>query len=320
MVRSNAMLGVLLTLNAALAQSPEDLAQQTFGQVPADYLFLIDTSQSLMPQAEALRKPLADFVRHLPEQDRIGIVAVHTRPTAMVNMEVVKDSTREALATRIETMTMPSAKETDLGAGLSTAADILGRADAAQGKDRGCGRMGSGFLGTIENQGAFFYNWNTTYKLACIRIRCFFHHHLNSGFGRFGSLGGAMVVAMTVVMAVVMCHRGRRGRGGGLLNRRGPFGSCTVIMVVAMIMAMPVAMPMILFLFGRFRYGTWAGRGWGIFRRLWLLFSKNLSEDVERETNNFLDHDSSLSPLIIHSVCIYRKPTLYSGGSAQVFT
>lgn len=132
MVRSNAMLGVLLTLNAALAQSPEDLAQQTFGQVPADYLFLIDTSQNLMPQAEALRKPLADFVRHLPAQDRIGIVAVHTRPTAMVNMEVIKDSTREALATRIETMTMPSAKETDLGAGLSTAADILGRSDAAK--------------------------------------------------------------------------------------------------------------------------------------------------------------------------------------------
>ena len=123
---------VALSVPAALAQSTDDLVVRTFGTEPADYLFLIDTSQGMLPQAEALRAPLAEMIAQIPAGDRVGILAYHTRPSEVLSMQAIDEPGRAALVEKIKALPLTSAKETDLGAGLSAVADTLGRAGSAR--------------------------------------------------------------------------------------------------------------------------------------------------------------------------------------------
>ena len=116
----------------AQAQTTDELVTQTFGAEPADYLFLIDTSQGMLPQAEALREPLSALIGAIPAGDRVGILAYHTRPTEVLSMQAVIEDGRAALVEKVKALPLSSARETDLGAGLSAAADALGRAGSAQ--------------------------------------------------------------------------------------------------------------------------------------------------------------------------------------------
>lgn len=122
----------LLWAPAAQAQTTDELVARTFGTEPADYLFLIDTSQGMLLQAEALREPLAELIAAIPAGDRVGVLAYHTRPSEVLSMQAVAEEGRAALVEKVKALPLSSARETDLGAGLSAAADALGRAGAAR--------------------------------------------------------------------------------------------------------------------------------------------------------------------------------------------
>lgn len=122
-----ALLSLLST--AALAADPELVAAFRRDPPAADFIFLLDTSGSLLPGASAAREDIARFVEtSIPTGDSVEIVAIHTRPTDALPTERVDDAGRAGLAARIRALELTTARDQDLGSGLAFVADRLNRA------------------------------------------------------------------------------------------------------------------------------------------------------------------------------------------------
>lgn len=86
---------------------------------PTEWIFVLETSLGGKPAADASRDAIARLVEVLPEGDRVEILAMHARTSPALPERTVATATRAALADEIRGLELPTAKSTDLGAGLS---------------------------------------------------------------------------------------------------------------------------------------------------------------------------------------------------------
>ncbi len=112
---ANPLVGVLM------AQSPP----------PADWYFVLDTAGGMLPIAEAARAEIAKLVEVIPVGDRVAIVAMHTRPTDALPLTAIDSVNRQTLADKVKAVDLTSAKDVDLGGGLSLTVHHLGEPGAA---------------------------------------------------------------------------------------------------------------------------------------------------------------------------------------------
>ncbi len=98
---------------------------------PADWYFVFDTSGGMLAVAEAARPALAKLVQQIPDGDRIAVVAMHTRPSDALPLSRIDPVNRQTLADKISTLDLTSAKDADLGGGLSWAVHHLSSDTAA---------------------------------------------------------------------------------------------------------------------------------------------------------------------------------------------
>ncbi len=136
MVRRDGMLfSLLLALHAhdALAGEgppPAGLAAAWGSSPPATWIVGLETTGPLKKVAESAREPIARLVEALPAGDRVEIVALHTRSSPVLPRRTVDEAGRAALAQEIRSLELPSAKSSDLGAGLTAlAASVDGAPD-----------------------------------------------------------------------------------------------------------------------------------------------------------------------------------------------
>lgn len=135
------LLSLLLHLPCALAADPgapagdpagEELVAAFAEAAPAaDHLFLLDTSISMLPTAEAARADLARFVEALPAGDTVEVVAFHTRPSIALPATKVTDDGRAELVAKVHDLELAAAKDQDLGAGVAYATGSLNRTNGA---------------------------------------------------------------------------------------------------------------------------------------------------------------------------------------------
>lgn len=128
------LLSLLPLLPCALAADPagEELVAAYAEAAPAaDHMFLLDTSISMLPTAEAARADVARFVEAIPAGDTVEIVAFHTRPSIALPATKVTDEGRAELVARVRDLELNAAKDQDLGAGIAYATGSLNRTNAA---------------------------------------------------------------------------------------------------------------------------------------------------------------------------------------------
>ncbi len=97
---------------------------------PVTWTVVLQTAGAMRPVANAAREPVARLVESLPPGDRIEILVVHTRSSPALSVRTVDEAGRAALAAEIRALEFPSAKSTDLGAGLTAIAQSLAAAGA----------------------------------------------------------------------------------------------------------------------------------------------------------------------------------------------
>lgn len=96
----------------------------------ASWTIALQTSGELRAVANASREAIASLVEALPAGDRIEILVIHTRSSPALSVRTIDDASRGALAAEIRSLELPSAKSTDLGAGLTAVAESLSLAGA----------------------------------------------------------------------------------------------------------------------------------------------------------------------------------------------
>lgn len=99
---------------------------------PADWYFVLDTSGGNLELAKAARPALASLVKVIPDGDRIAVVAMHTRPSDALPLSQIDAVNRQTLVDKITTLDLTSAKDADLGGGLSWAVHHLSSDTAAK--------------------------------------------------------------------------------------------------------------------------------------------------------------------------------------------
>jgi len=98
---------------------------------PADWYFVLDTAGGMLPIAQAARADIAKLVEVIPEGDRVAIVAMHTRPTDALPLTAIDAVNRQTLVDKVKAVDLTSAKDVDLGGGLSWTVHHLGAPGAA---------------------------------------------------------------------------------------------------------------------------------------------------------------------------------------------
>lgn len=126
------MFGILALSSLLWAQSPADLVSQTFGQQPADFIFLVDSSQGVLTQSQELVAPITALIQQLPDRDRVALLAYHTRTSEVVPMQTLTPEVRADMVARLPKIALPSANESDLGAVVAAATNLISRNDAAR--------------------------------------------------------------------------------------------------------------------------------------------------------------------------------------------
>lgn len=106
-------------------------ALSTGALASADWYFVLDTAGGMLPIAQAARADIAKLVEVIPEGDRVAIVAMHTRPTDALPLTAIDGVNRQTLVDKVKTVDLTSAKDVDLGGGLSWTVHHLGEAGAA---------------------------------------------------------------------------------------------------------------------------------------------------------------------------------------------
>ncbi len=124
------MVSLLAFVGFVLAADPVE-PSTVFGKEATDFIFVLDSSQGLLPTAESLRAPIASLIGVLPERDRVAMIAFHTRATAVLPPTEIEAKNRQSLMDQIKALPLPSAKETDLGAGAAEALELMSRKGAA---------------------------------------------------------------------------------------------------------------------------------------------------------------------------------------------
>jgi hypothetical protein len=116
----------LCSSKARAAEVPDPLVSAWAGTpVSASWIFVLETSGAYLPIAEAARDDIARLVEALPVGDRVEVIALHTRASPILPFRTVAEDTRTALAAEVRALKLPSAKSTDLGAGLASIATAL---------------------------------------------------------------------------------------------------------------------------------------------------------------------------------------------------
>lgn len=108
-------------VTAIMAQSPP----------PADWYFVLDTSGEMLAVAQAARADLARLIEVIPEGDRVAVMAMHTRPSEALPLSAIDHFNRQTLMDKVATLDLTSAKDADLGGGLSWAVHRLSAKTAA---------------------------------------------------------------------------------------------------------------------------------------------------------------------------------------------
>ena len=118
---------LLALMPPAWAQDPS-LADTWGGSPPpVSWTFVLETAGQARPVAAGLLDPIARFVGQLPSEDRVEILAVHTRTTPMLEPRLLTDANKAAVGDEIRTLETPSAQSSDLGAALATLTETLER-------------------------------------------------------------------------------------------------------------------------------------------------------------------------------------------------
>ncbi|MDP2311821.1 MAG: hypothetical protein Q8P41_02880 [Pseudomonadota bacterium] len=125
---------LLLTLTSLSARAADPVASAPlrWSEAPAaTWTVVLETAGPMLDQANAAREPIARLVETLPVGDRLEIVVLHTRSSFALPLRTIDDAGRAALAAEIRALELPTARSTDLAAGLSVVGASLGAQGAA---------------------------------------------------------------------------------------------------------------------------------------------------------------------------------------------
>lgn len=118
------------TLAAALAApSPEEVTaalRRVDGRAPpVEYAFLLDTSQAMQAESQALLPQIVRLVELAPAGDSVTVITFSNRPYEVLPRTTITDASRAALAEKLRVLVLPSGFDRDLGDGLHTLAEHL---------------------------------------------------------------------------------------------------------------------------------------------------------------------------------------------------
>ncbi len=97
--------------------------------VAATWFFVVETAGASLPVAEAAREDIAQLIEALPAGDHVQVLALHTRTNLALGATVGDAAARADLAADVRALKLPSAKDSDLGAGLADVSARIGKTD-----------------------------------------------------------------------------------------------------------------------------------------------------------------------------------------------
>jgi len=119
------------TVEATSAEDPMVAAVMAQHPPSADWYFVLDTSGEMLAVAQAARADIAKLIEVIPEGDRVAVMAMHTRPSEALPLSAIDHFNRQTLMDKVATLDLTSAKDADLGGGLSWAVHHLSAKTAA---------------------------------------------------------------------------------------------------------------------------------------------------------------------------------------------